>query len=259
MNSRLYRGKVWHTRGEPAYQFQYRVWYLGLDLAETGAVASKLRLLSHNRHNLLSIWDRDYLALEERLAGSPDESGGIEEPMIDSSAGRSIELITVPRILGHAFNPVSFFLERKAGSITGVRAEVHNTWGERHVYGLENRATGDGYESEVEKSFYVSPFLPMEGGYRFELVEDDDGRLRIKIELEGGDGQSLFSGGIDVRPLALSDANLARLLVSYPFVNLKTVAMIHWQGLKLWLRGVKFGANPSRGNAKRRQLWPRGH
>ena len=54
--------------------------------------------------------------------------------------------------------------------------------------------------------------------------------------------------------------NLARLLVTFPLVNLKTVAMIHWQGVKLWLRGVKFRANPNRsGIKKRRQLWPRGH
>ena len=167
----------------------------------------------------------------------------------------------MPRILGHAFNPASFFLERDGDSITGVRAEVHNTWGERHVYRLENRSDGAAYTSGAAKAFYVSPFLPMSGDYGFELREDGDGRLRIKIDLADNEGGPLFSGGIDLRPLALTDGNLARLLLAYPLVNLKTVAAIHWQGFKLWLRGVPFRANPSRKSeaGKGRLLWPRGH
>lgn len=266
MNSRLYRGVVWHTRSEPAYRFQYRVWYLCLDLSERDSVASKLRLLSRNRQNVTSFWDRDYLALDSSTA-PPAEAGGIER-----SQDRT-ELITVPRIFGHAFNPASFLIERKDDAITGVRIEVHNTWGERHVYVLERHTEADPasrernddgapatpYRSGTEKAFYVSPFLPMEGGYNFELREDQDGRLRVQIRLTGSEGEQLFAAGIDVRPLMLSDANLARLLVAYPFVNLKTVAMIHWQGVKLWLKGVKFRANPSRVGKKGKQLWPKGH
>ena len=280
MNSRLYRGVVWHSRGDPAYRFQYRVWYLCLDLGEVEAVASKLRLLSHNRPNVLSFWDRDYLALEsEPNAAVRVEvgrgSGGASWPreaLPEHSAvpeagyqhcpegSTRTELITVPRILGHAFNPVSFLLTRQGGDITYARAEVHNTWGERHVYGLERQPdAGEHYEASAAKAFYVSPFLPMQGGYRFELREDAGGRLRVKIDLDDADGKPVFSGGIDVRPMAPSDANLARLLITHPFVNLKTVAMIHLQGIKLWRRGVKFRPNPSRKSTERRQLWPRGH
>ena len=72
-------------------------------------------------------------------------------------------------------------------------------------------------------------------------------------------GANLFSSGIDVRPLPLTDGNLARMLLAMPFVNLKVVAMIHWQGLKLWLRGVKFHPNPTRVAQKGRQIWLKGH
>ena len=246
-------------------------------------MASKLRLFSIGRHNLTSFWAGDYLALEDDSVTMPSDSpgGSVQAPGPDEGtsegastlrvetrsygvappSGPRTELITVPRILGHAFNPASFFLERDGDSITGVRAEVHNTWGERHVYRLENRSDGAVYTSGAAKAFYVSPFLPMSGDYGFELREDGDGRLRIKIDLADNEGGPLFSGGIDLRPLALTDGNLARLLLAYPLVNLKTVAAIHWQGFKLWLRGVPFRANPSRKSeaGKGRLLWPRGH
>ena len=122
---------------------------------------------------------------------------------------------------------------------------MHNTWSERHVYSLDKRGEGEEYVSETGKRFYVSPFINPEADYKFNLRETPDRRLRIAID-ESDDGGRFFQAGIDVRPLPLTDANLVRLLLRYPFVNLKTVAAIHWQGLKLWLRGESFRRNPSR-------------
>ena len=239
MRSRLYEGQVWHTRREPAYTFSYSVWYLALDLAEVDAVAARLRLFSHNRFNLAALWDRDYLGLEDGRVQPPAEG--------------SLELLTMPRILGHVFNPVSFFISRgENGTVQDVTAEVHNTWGERHLYRLKAQSGGTGtYTSSATKAFYVSPFIDMEGSYRFELVEDADGRLRVRIDEY--DGESWFFGaGIDVRPRDLDEGNLVQLLLKYPFVNLKTVAMIHWQGLRIWRRGERFRPNPSRRKQQRR-------
>lgn len=232
MRSRLYEGRVWHTRREPAYTFEYTVWYLGLDLDETADVAKKLRLFSHNRLNLTSFWDRDYLALEG--------NDGIEAP-----EGGSVELVTMPRFLNHVFNPVSFFLRRDGtGRVADVTAEVHNTWSERHLYHLAREPGSDTYTSSATKAFYVSPFIDMKGDYRFELREEGN-RLRVRIDEYDGD-EWFFGSGIDVTSKPLTDGNLAQLLLKYPFVNLKTVAMIHWQGLRVWRRGERFRANPSR-------------
>jgi DUF1365 family protein len=104
----------------------------------------------------------------------------------------------------------------------------------------------------IEKQFYVSPFISPEGRYEVELQEDAaTGRLLISIDESDDDG-TFFRSGIDVTPMLLTDANLLRLLVRFPFVNLKTVAMIHWQGLKLWLRGEPFRRNPGRARRKKR-------
>lgn len=236
MNSRLYEGRVWHTRREPQYTFEYSVWYLSLDLAETAEVDKRLRLFSHNRFNLASIWDRDYLVLE----GPRTEAG-------------QVELLTMPRFINHVFNPVSFLLTRnEGGAINDVTAEVHNTWGERHLYQLHRENDGsEAYTSSAAKAFYVSPFIDLQGEYRFELREDDDGRLRVRIDEYDGD-EWFFGSGIDVRPRPLTDGNLAHLLLKYPFANLKTIAMIHWQGLRIWRRGGQFRANLSRRKQQRR-------
>jgi DUF1365 family protein len=107
------------------------------------------------------------------------------------------------------------------------------------------------YASSIDKAFYVSPFISPEGSYHVELREDPQTRrLRISIAESDDDGP-FFAAGMDLTPLPLTDANLVRLLLSLPFVNLKTVAMIHWQGLKLWLRGEPFRRNPSRDRSRR--------
>jgi DUF1365 family protein len=216
---------VWHAREHPSYQFTHDVWYLGLDLAEVDEVERSLRLFGHNRLRAASVYDRDYELLN---AGS-----------LESHDSHAAELITMPRFLGYAFNPVSFLLHRDAtGAVQDVQAEVHNTWGERHVYSLP-RENPRGYESSAAKVFYVSPFMDVRGGYRFELDQGADGSLRIRIDESDGH-ERFFSAGIDVKPLPLNDRNLARLLVGCPLLNLKTIAMIHWHGLRIWRRGEPF-------------------
>jgi DUF1365 family protein len=252
VRSCLYRGNVWHTRSrlsdasKPGYRFAYSVWYLGLDLAEREEVDARLRLLSRNGHNLTSWWDGDYLALSDlSLSSNPLRSRG---EGLTASSGLTTQHVTMPRFLNYVFNPFSVLINRNIlGDICGATAEVHNTWGERHLYNLTQAhpSTEGVYTSTVDKQFYVSPFISPEGRYQIELREDPaTRRLRISIDESDDDGP-FFQAGMDLTPLPLTDANLLRLLVQFPFVNLKTVAMIHWQGLKLWLRGEPFGRNPS--------------
>ena len=263
MRSCLYRGTVWHTRSrltdasESGYRFAYSVWYLGLDLAERDEVAAKLRLFSRNAFNITSFWDQDYICLGPQFSPCRKPLLPGEEGLVAS--GKRTQLVTMPRFLNFVFNPFSMLITRDAsGAINAATAEVHNTWGERHLYRLDRqephmpspspgRRLGDGrYAASIDKAFYVSPFISAEGRYQVELQEDaETGRLRIRIDEADEDG-TFFQAGIEMTPLLLTDANLLRLLVRLPFVNLKTVAMIHWQGLKLWLRGEPFRRNPSR-------------
>jgi DUF1365 family protein len=219
-------------RTEPRYFFSYGAFYLDLALDELDEVARRTWSFSHNRVNLLSLYDRDYDELS--APGAAVERHGVS-------------LLTQPRVLNYAFNPVSFLLSRDAGGgVSGVRAEVHNTWGERHVYDLAARGNGDAYRSGADKAFHVSPFMDLEGRYEFRMSESA-GRLRLRIdEYRDGEAEAFFRAGMDLAPLPLTNANALRMLAQYPGVTFKTIAAIHWEGLKLWLRREPFRPNPSR-------------
>ena len=120
-----------------------------------------------------------------------------------------------------------------------VMAEVHNTHGEEHVYDLERMGDGAVYTSRAEKALYVSPFIDMDARYVFECREEAGGAYDLRIDEYKGE-ELFFQAQLLVSPRPLTNANVARMLARYPFMTLKTIGLIHWQGLKLWLRGVKF-------------------
>ena len=262
MNSRIYFGELQHRRSTPKrYQFTYGVYYLSLDLDEIPAIARRIVPFSYGQFNVLSFFDRDHMsATDSRRAltatGVPDVAPVTEHGVandvravmhahlaargIDPASVR-ITLLTNPRVLGYVFNPVSFYFvrERADGSLRTVIAEVHNTHGECHVYDLDRLPGIDPYTARAEKAFYVSPFIGMKARYKFEFSEGIDGAYEIRLDEYDGD-ELFFQSRLRLSRAALTNANVARMLMRYPLVTLKTIALIHWQGLKLWLRGVSY-------------------
>jgi DUF1365 family protein len=157
----------------------------------------------------------------------------------EDPTGWRITLVTSLRVLGYVFNPASFFLCRDAaGVLRVVVVEVHNTHLERHLYTLRPRGEGGHFVSGMEKAFYVSPFIEMEGQYTVH-VQDDPTRLRIAIN-ERHDGQPLLSTSLVLERRRLTNRTVLRMLLRYPLVTHKTVAMIHVHALRLWRRGLTF-------------------
>lgn len=224
-----------HRRSRPvSYQFRYGVFYCGVDLAEVEELDRRIKLFGYNRANVVSLQDRDHL-----------DSGSLRdvEKQFGDSGGVTC-LLTNARVLNYVFNPVSFYLRRgEDGTLTHVLAEVHNTHGQRHVYDLAPQGADPArFQSSADKAFYVSPFIPMAGSYAFR-VEDMDGGLQIAIEERDSEGL-FFQAELKLRAIPFTNANLNRLLLRFPLVTLKTISLIHWQALKLWLRGVRFNRNP---------------
>ena len=160
----------------------------------------------------------------------------------EDPAGWRVTLVTNLRTLGYVFNPASFFLCRDGeGDLRVVIVEVHNTFGERHLYTLRRRrgdAPGAPFSAAMAKSFFVSPFIDLEGPYSV-FVRDDPGRLELSIALRQ-DGAPMLSTSLVLRRRPLSDRSLLRLLVRHPLLTHRTIALIHWHAFRLWLRGAPF-------------------
>ncbi len=250
MRSQLFTGHVRHRRTSPtSYEFSYGVYYCDFDLDELPEVSRRIAPLSYNRFNVMSFLDRDHFS-EGRADVRTDVRVHLAECGVDVEDAR-VSLLTNTRILGYVFNPVSFYLVHSAaGDLRHVMAEVHNTHGEQHIYDLARLPDEDGvYFSRVDKDFYVSPFIDMEARYEFRVREDPSGRLDIRIDEFHG-SEMFFQAQLELQPRTLTNANVGRMLVRYPFITLRTIGLIHWHGLKVWLSGERY--RPHRRKAVKR-------
>ena len=238
--STLYLGRVRHRRyGRPEHGFAYRVWHALLDLDELPELDRRLRFFSHNRFNLTGFDDRDHMGpspapVRAKLDRWLDRQG------VDTDFG-SVELLTHLRVLGGVFNPVSFFFCRdRDGGLRHVVAEVNNTFGESCCYllGGSGGVVGD----EADKVFHVSPFQPLTGRYRFR-VTPPGARLTVHIDLLR-DGERVFDTTLGAERRELSSRSLAATVLHHPHTGLRTLALIHYQALRLWLKKAPFHRKP---------------
>lgn len=244
-NSRIYFGQVSHCRVRTAvHRFAYRVFSLYLDLDELPEASRRLWLLSHNRWNILTFLDRDHGPRD----GTPLR-GWIERQMQDAGFGGSlgpIRILCFPRLLGYVFNPLSvWFIYSTRGRLLAIMYEVSNTFGQHHCYLLPIAGfhrTDDVIEQSCRKTLHVSPFIAMAAQYRFRLREPGE-RLWITI-LEADSEGVLMTATHRAMAAQLSDRNLIAAVLRYPLVTIKVIAAIHWQALRLWLKGVPLLPRP---------------
>ena len=240
-------GNVHHNRLRPAHNsFNYGVYFLRLPLRSMQQQAPASRLLSRNRLNLLSFYDKDHgdgvstpLQWIENLL----KAEGI------SDADGEIWLQTFPRVLGYVFNPVSFFFcHRKDGALRAVLCEVSNTFGERHCYLLDqNTPISNNDVLTARKVFHVSPFCQVEGNYRFQFIrrQQTDGRERTlaRIDYLDATGPLLLTSISGIKH-ELGDRVIAQAMLRYPLMTFAVITRIHWQALKLFFKRVPFFSKP---------------
>lgn len=252
MRSHLLEGTVRHRRVSPfTYALEHSVWYAALDLAELPDLDRRLRLFGRNRRAVAAFRDADHLPVPAR-----DVDAEVREHLRTEGqdpADWQITLVTNLRVLGYVFNPASFFLCRdRDGVLRVVVVEVHNTFGERHLYTLRpatgDDPTGGPFTAGMAKDFFVSPFISMDGCYGVHVRDEPDG-LRLAINLRQ-DGQMLLSTSLVLGRLRLTDRNLLRMLLRHPLVTHKTIALIHYHALRLWLKGAPFFRHGKEGRAR---------
>ncbi len=234
-------GTTWHGRRDgPRNAFRYSIDYLLLD-AEAKLVAPAL--FSRGGRGAMALHDSDH-------GGAPGQGRGaawVREVLRRDGVAQParIELLAQPRVLGHVFNPVSFWLCRDAaGALRCVIAEVSNTFGDRHSYlcrHADDREITGAEEIEATKIFHVSPFQPVEGRYVFRF-DISAAAIDIRIDYRRDDGGLVATLQGPRRPL--SNRGILRALARRPFGSRRVLALIHWQALKLWWKGASYRPRP---------------
>ncbi len=240
MNSCLYECEVMHHRLEPkVHQFRYRIFMFALDLDEIDAVASKTLFFSRNAWNLYSFRDRDHLTMPGFEKGSVKENiiAYLAQNGVQFPPGGRISLVTLPRVLGYIFNPVSFyFCADSAGAPLCAVVQVGNTFGEMKPYCIPAPASADGFRLVTPKHFYVSPFSSLDLSFDFKLRVPGE-HLDIHIDDRDGERRVLLSA-LTGKRTPLTNTRLCWLTLKYPLLTLKVIFLIHWHAMILWLKKV---------------------
>ncbi len=235
---------VVHSRQRPRRNaFRYRVAYLCLGLEEIEGAAG--RWLKLDRSGLVAFHRADHGARDgsdlRHWLGSVLADHGLA-----AVCDGEVQLMAMPRMLGYVFNPVSFwFCRDRSGALRAVLCEVNNTFGESHCYLVhhgDHRALGPDEWLEGRKVFHVSPFLPVEGSYRFRFLHDGSA-VRVDVNYYDSEGLMLATSVAgQCEPLA--DRAVLRRFLGNPMMTLGVIARIHWQALQLWRKRVKFYRKP---------------
>jgi uncharacterized protein len=247
----LYFGEVMHARLKPmGHRFSYRVMSLLIDLDRLDEADRVSPLFGINRAALYSFHEadhgrRDGASLRAHAQACAAEHG------IDLTGGKVL-LLCYPRLLGFTFNPLSvYFCHRAGGELALIIYEVRNTFGDIHSYVLPvkpGEAGPAGIRQQQDKQFYVSPLVGMAMRYHFRILPPAEA-VRLRILETDRDGP-LLAATFNGRRRALTTAALLRSFVTLPLVTLKIVAAIHWEALRLWLKGARPVARPADADAK---------
>jgi hypothetical protein len=240
--SGLYAGKVSHRRAKPrAHSLAYGVFMLLIDLDELDQLKGLKRLTIGRGFNLLGFdparhGDGSGRPLKAQVEALLAEAG--------LAHGGPVRMLAMPKVLGHAFNPLTvYFCHAADGALSAILYEVNNTFGERHSYLIPAPDAGV-IRQGCAKDFYVSPFMDMDLSYQFRILRPAE-RVLVAVDVHDADGLVLAASFAGERR-ELTDANLLRAWLGHPWMTLGSLAAIHWEALIIWLKGEKIRVRPRR-------------
>jgi len=242
----ILQGHVMHKRLWPRInQFTYGIYYLALPLDQLARINDGWRC-GYNRKALVSFYDRDHgprdgssLTAWIRSILAQHDLAHVNGPVV---------LVTMPRVLGYVFNPVSFWLCHDAeGQLRAVLCEVNNTFGETHSYLCthpEGRTLQPDDVMQAHKLFHVSPFLTREGSYNFRFAVHPL-KFGVWIDYFNPDGRAQLLTALTGCLAPLTRNSLRKAFWGTPLVGLRALALIHWQALKLVMKRSRYISKPS--------------
>lgn len=243
----LYVGDVMHQRMKPAgHRFRYKVYSLLIDLERLDEADRLSPLFSVNGTNLVSFHEADHLRGADQPTLRAHVDALLSEAGLDKPAHR-VELACYPRIFGQVFNPLSVYYAYGADNQpVALIYEVRNTFGESHTYVCkieDGEMTPAGIRQTRAKNFYVSPFIELDMRYHFRMNLPGE-RIKWRILETDGTGP-LLSATYNGARKPLSTATVVACLLQLPLLTWKIVGGIHYEALKLWLKGMRYVPRPA--------------
>ena len=233
----LYCGQVVHKRVRPRkHALAYDVFSILIDVDRIDEAAARSLILSRNRFNLFSIYDRDF-GPGDGIPAAEHARTALRHAGICSD-GLKIWLLAYPRMLGYVFNPLSvYFCCGPDDTPVAVIYEVNNTFGERKSYVVRAGESIDGVvRHSCKKELFVSPFAHSAGRYNFH-IRGPGPELLVAILLRDEEG-AVLKTHFRAKRKTLSTQTLFSQFARYPFATFKVIAGIHIEALRLWLKGV---------------------
>lgn len=237
--SSIYEGWVMHRRLTPRHhRFKYRVFALLLDLDELAELDRTSRLFKYNRFGLFGFHDRDHGPM--KAGERPDLRGWLDSLLAEAgiTARGPRQVLCYPRIFGYVFNPLSvWFCHDEVGALKAIVYEVHNTYEERHCYVLPAGDDTKLIRHGCPKNFYVSPFLSRDCRYQFRIRPPGDD-IAVAIHEEEA-GKPILNASFAGERRPLTDRLMLTMLLRYPLMTLKVIIAIHYEAVRLMLKGVR--------------------
>lgn len=240
----IYTGTVMHSRrGKHPNAFAYDVYLVAVDIDNIGALERRLKRFGHVSRALVEVRNRDH-GPRDGSALRPWIDGVLSRAGIDLDGG-TVTLLTIPRVFGFGFYPVSFwYCHHRDGALRAVLAEVQNTIGGHHNYLLHQGGPPIDFSRKprVDKVFYVSPFIPMDAYYEFRLTPLGE-TVGVGIH-DFVEGPLLFTASLKLHREPLTDSALRRLVMRYGPMSLRAWLLIHYQALRIVAKGNRYIAPP---------------
>ena len=243
LNNKIYNGYVSHFRFKPKiHKFKYNVFKLFLDLENIDKTAKSSIFFSLNKFNLFSFYYKDHIKNIEKNPYFKIKKLFKKHNLFYKKD--KIYILCYPRILGYVFNPLStYFCITKENKIRSILYEVHNTFGDQHYYltkYIQNK------KDKAKKTFHVSPFFKIEGEYEFNsLLKNNSIKIEINYYTKTNNKKNNLLNAIFYgKEKQFNDSNLLINFLKFPFMTLKVIYAIHFNAIKLWIKGIKFFSRP---------------
>jgi DUF1365 family protein len=243
----LIKGDIYHKRMSPKInEFKYQSIYICSPLSKIDKL--KKAVFSLEKFNIFSLSAKNYGFLQNKEQKNKNFNDWAYKILFENNIKNIAEivLVTHPKIMGYVFNPVSFWLcFDENQDLIAVLCEVSNTAGQKHCYlcfNSDQKPIQSKQWLQAGKAFYVSPFLKIEGQYKFRFEVFND-KLNFYINYFVNDELKLITY-LKCTLLELNNKNLLIFFFKIPFATLKTVFLIHYQALKLYFKKIKFYKYP---------------